>query len=223
MDLAMDLDELKLAWKTLDQRLERQSELQLAELHERRTRNLRSSLRPLAFGQALQMLFGVGAIVLGVLLWSTFTSITTVFVIGLIVHVYGIATIASAGAVLGGIARIDRTLPVVELQQRLARVRRAYIVSGAVIGLPWWLLWVAPPVVIVSLHNAQNGSTGLPAWLWLSLAVGVLGLLATWGFHRWLRRPGREDLAQRMHASAAGGSLRRAQAELDELERFARE
>jgi hypothetical protein len=223
MDHAMDLDELKLAWNTLDQRLQRQSALQLAELHDRRTRDLRSSLRPLALGQALQMLFGVGAIAVGVLLWSTFASLTTVFVVGLIVHVYGVAAIAAAGVVLGGIARIDRTLPVVELQRRLARLRRAYIVSGAVVGLPWWLLWMAPPIVIASLRNAQNGAAGLPAWLWLSLAASVLGLLATWAFHRWLQQPGREDLAQRMHASAAGGSLRRAQAELDALERFARE
>ncbi len=36
MDTTMELDDLKLAWKTLDARLQQQNALQLAELHDRR-------------------------------------------------------------------------------------------------------------------------------------------------------------------------------------------
>jgi hypothetical protein len=124
---------------------------------------------------------------------------------------------------LGGIARIDRGLPVLELQQRLATLRKTYIISGAVVGLPWWLLWMVPVIVAVSLKNAQSGVTGLPGWIWIALATCTLGVLATWAFDRWLRRPGREALARRLDDAAAGGSLRRAQAELDALKRYGEE
>ena len=59
----MELDDLKLAWKTLDQRLQRQNALQLAELHERGTGRIRSSLRPLFWSQMLQLLFGIATVV----------------------------------------------------------------------------------------------------------------------------------------------------------------
>ena len=174
-------------------------------------------------GQALQMLFGIVMILVGVALWKAFTVIMLVFATGLILHAYGIATMIAAGVVLGGIARIDSTLPVLQLHQRLAKLRRAYIVSAAVAGLPWWLLWMLPLAVIASLNAANDGSTGLSAWLWACLVVGVLGLLATWAFHRWLHRPGREALAKRMAISAAGASLRKAQAELDALKAYENE
>jgi hypothetical protein len=223
MDITMELDDLKQAWQSLDKRLQQQNALQLADLHERKTGNIRTSLRPLFWGQLLQMLFGIATVVAGVWLWKNFPAITTILVTGILVHVYGVATIIASGTLLGGISRIDRSLPVLELQQRLAKLRRAYILSGAVIGLPWWVLWMAPVIVVVSLKNAQAGVTGLPGWVWISLAACTLGMLATLAFDRWLKRPGREALAKRMEDSAAGGSLRRAQAELDELKRYVEE
>ncbi len=219
----MELDDLKLAWKTLDQRLQRQNALQLAELHERGTGRIRSSLRPLFWGQLLQLLFGIATVVAGVWLWKTFPTLTPILITGIVVHVYGVATIAASGAMLGGIAGINRSLPVLELQQRLAKLRRTYIVSGAVVGLPWWLLWMAPVIFVVSLKNAQTGVTSLPGWIWITLAACMLGVLATWAFDRWLKRPGREALAKRMDDAAAGGSLRKAQAELDALKRYGEE
>jgi hypothetical protein len=219
----MELDDLKLAWKTLDQRLQRQNALQLAELHERGTGRIRSSLRPLFWSQMLQLLFGIATVVAGVWLWKTFPALTPILIAGIVVHAYGVTTIIASSIMLGGIARIDRGLPVLELQQRLATLRKTYIISGAVVGLPWWLLWMVPVIVAVSLKNAQSGVTGLPGWIWIALATCTLGVLATWAFDRWLRRPGREALARRLDDAAAGGSLRRAQAELDALKRYGEE
>lgn len=223
METPLELDDLKLAWKTLDQRLQRQNALQLAELHERGTGRIRSSLRPLFWSQMLQLLFGIATVVAGVWLWKTFPAVTPILIAGIVVHVYGVTTIIASGVMLGGIARIDRGLPVLELQQRLAKLRKTYIISGAVVGLPWWLLWMVPVIVVVSLKNAQSGVTGLPGWIWITLAACTLGVLATWAFDRWLRRPGREALARRMDDAAAGGSLRKAQAELDALKRYGEE
>jgi hypothetical protein len=223
MDTTMELDDLKLAWKTLDARLQQQNALQLAELHDRKIGRIRASLRPLMLGQIVQMLFGAGCVIVGVGMWKTFSTIVPVLLAGIVFHVYGVLTIIAAGIVLGGIARIDHSLPVLELQQRLASLRKSYLISGMVIGLPWWVLWVLPLVAVASLHNAQVGAPGLPLWIWLCMAGGAIGILATWMLHRWLQRPGREALAERMQDSAAGGSLRRAQAELDALKRYAEE
>ena len=57
----------------------------------------------------------------------------------------------------------------------------------------------------------------------MSVAVGVLGLFGTWVFHRWSRDPRRPRLAAVMDAAVTGASLRKARAQLDELERFERD
>ncbi len=219
----MELDDLKQAWQSLDRQLERQNALLTMQWRDERARKLRSNLRPLFWGQLLQMLFGIAMVVAGVWLWKNFSAITVVLIAGIIVHLYGAATIIASGVVLDGISRIDRSLPVLELQQRLAKLRKAYLISGAVVGLPWWLLWMVPPVVVVSLRAQQTGeaafSTAILGWF----AVGIAGLLATLWFHRWSHKPGREALAKRLDDSAAGGSLRRAQAELETLKRYAQE
>jgi len=54
-------------------------------------------------------------------------------------------------------------------------------------------------------------------------AIGVAGLLATWGFYHWSRQPSRPRLAKLMEDSVTGVSLRRAQALLDEIAQFERE
>jgi hypothetical protein len=223
MNATMELDDLKLAWKTLDARLQQQNALQLAELHDRKIGRIRASLRPLMIGQLMQIFFGAGCVIAGVGMWKTFAAIVPVLLTGIVFHVYGVLTIIAACVVLSGIAKIDHSLPVLELQRRLAHLRKAYLISGMVIGLPWWLLWVLPLVAVVSLHNAQVGASGMPLWIWLCVAGGAAGILATWLFHRWLQRPGREALANRVQDSAVGGSLRRAQAELDALKRYAEE
>jgi hypothetical protein len=221
-----DLDDLKSTWKALGEQLQRQNPLQLAELRERSAGSIRSSLRPLFWGQIVQMLFGVGFLLLGVAMWKIgFGVALPLFIAGIIAHVYGVATAIASGVVLGQIAKIDASLPVVEMQHRLLRLRKTYLIGGMVVGLPWWVLWVVPLFVIASLHAMKTGvvDSGVPLWLWLCLAGGIAGLIGTGIFHRWLHRPGREALAKRMDDAAAGGSLRRAQAELDALKRYQRD
>lgn len=216
----MELDDLKQAWQTLDRRMQQQNALQLTLFREQKIGRIKTSLRPLFWGQVLQMMFGIATVVAGVWLWRNYSSNTAIVICGIVVQLYGIATIIASDVVLVGIARIDRTLPVLELQQRLAKLRRDYLIGGAVVGLPWWLLWMVPPVILMSLHMQNTGQTALPTAVFGWAAFGVLGLLATLGFYRWLRRPSRSALAKRLDDSAAGSSLRKAQAELDGLKAF---
>lgn len=229
MDTTMELDELKQTWKSLDAQLTLQNRLQLEALHERKVGSIRSRLRPLFWGQVVQMLFGAGMILIGVDVWASHRDTPHLLVAGIVVHAYGVAAIIAAGIVCGGIARIDPTAPVLELQRRLARLRKAYLLGGMSVGLPWWVFWVpfmmtlAMSATGVDIYAIAKASSPLLNWLNIGIGVGVLGLLGTWGFHRWSRHPDRASLGRWLDDAAAGGSLRKAQAELDALMRYAEE
>jgi hypothetical protein len=227
MDTTMELDELKQAWQTLDRRLQQHNAMQFQLLRDKRIDKMKSSLRPLFWGQTLSILLGVCMVLLGVDVWPSHRDVPHLLIAGILMHVYGVATVIASGMVCGMIAGIDHAAPVLELQQRLARLRKTYILGGMCVGLPWWVLWV-PFVMVLAMSVAgidiyaiaqSNGS--LLNWLNISAAAGVLGLFGTWWFHRWSRQPERAALAKRLEDGAAGGSLRKAQAELDALEQYA--
>jgi len=142
MESIMEIDDLKHAWQSLDQRLDQQHTLQLHVLRERKLDSLRRHLRPLVWGHVLQMLFGVLLVLLSVSVWSQHLHQTHLLVAGLVMHLYGIAVIIFGGVMLGRISRIDYSTPVLGLQKQLASVRRQYVIGGMCVGLPWWLLWV---------------------------------------------------------------------------------
>lgn len=176
MDSSIELAELKRAWQALDANLQRQNDIQYALLHDKRVRRVRSRLRPLLVGQCLQMLFGIALIVLGVDVWRHYWEVPHLLVTGVLIHVFGVATVAAGGTVLSLIARIDHSQPVLELQRRLAEVRRAYVVSGLLVGMPWWVAWVpflmamAASVAGVDAYE-RAGGTWFGNWLLISVAV----------------------------------------------------
>lgn len=219
----MELDDLKQAWHALDARLEQQNALGLQLLTDRKLDKARRQLRPLWWGQVAQMLFGVLCVLLGATCWNLHADQTPLLVAGIVVHVYGIATIIAGGITLGLIGRIDYAAPVVHIQKQLARLRRFYVASGAAVGLAWWVLWVPFLMVLAGLDRDADGQTWLQPWVYASLVIGVAGLLATAWFHRWSRLPGRPRLAKAMDDSVTGRSLRKAQARLDEIARFERD
>ncbi len=229
MDTTMELDDLKHTWQALDRRLQQQNALQFELLREKRVGKMKSSLRPLLIGQIVQMLFGVWLIVIGAHVWSSHHDIPHLLAAGLVTHVFGISTVIAGGIVCGGIAGIDHAAPVLGLQRKLARLRKAYLISGMCVGLPWWVIWVPFIMTLamsstgIDIYAVANASSPLTNWLNISLAVGVLGLFGTWIFHRWSLHPDRAALGKKLEDSAAGGSLRRAQAELDALKRYAEE
>lgn len=216
----MELDEVKSAWQTLDQRLQLTNALKLHELRERTLTKTRSSLRPLLWGQVAQiLLFGVPCILLAALLWMSEPAFASVIVAGVVLHAYGILTIISAGMVLGQLAKIDHAAPVVEIQKKLARTRTLYVRSGMIAGLPWWFMWVVILMVLKGLGDVDLLKEA-PSLVWMGVGVGAVGLLGTFWFHRWARRPERTTLGRWMDNSLTGGSLRKAMVQLQEVQRF---
>ena len=224
METTMELDDFKSAWQALDQRLQLDNTLKLHGLRERNLDKARGNLRPLFWGQVVQTLFGIPFILLAALLWirggqSGEGLPWTTIVAGIVVQLYGIATIAMAGQTLLRIREIDYTQPVVDIQKRLAVLRRTYIVNGMLAGLPWWFLWV-PLLMVLAGLGGHDLYANAPELVWIGLGVGVAGLAATAWFHRWSRDPARPRLARAVDASVTGGSLQRARAQVDEIARF---
>ncbi|WP_242108435.1 serine/threonine protein kinase [Luteimonas aquatica] len=218
----MDPDELKSAWQSLDRRLQQHNAIHLQLFRDSRLDKARSRLRPLFWGQIAQILFGLAFVLLAGVLWSRQPDAPHLVIAGVLVQLYGIVTIALAGGTLGKISAIDYAAPVLTIQKQLGALRQFYMHNGMVIGLSWWVLWV--PVIMV-LAGVTGGDlyARSPLTVWCGLGVGVLGLLATWGFHRWAHHPSRARLGQRLDDNAAGGSIRRTQSLVEEIARFEQE
>lgn len=215
----MELDDFKSAWQALDARLSRQDRLQLELLRERKLDNARRGLRSLVFGQWLQLLLGVGITVLGVACWSRNLDVPALFASGVLLHAFGVITAAMAGLTLGLVAMIDYSAPVVVIQKQMARLLRFHTVNSNVCGLPWWIMWVVVVLGFAGLGDVDR-SVPTPAWIWLSLAVGIAGLLGTWAWTAWRARRG--PVPDRDMADGCDG-IRRGRRLLDEIARFEQE
>lgn len=218
----MELDDFKSAWQSLDRRLQLDNTLKLHELRERKLDRTRGSLRPLYWGQVMQILFGIAFVLLASLLWMSQPAHASSIVAGVLVQAYGVLTIIAAGVVLGRLGNIDYAQPVVGIQKQLLRARTLYIRSGMVAGLPWWFLWIAVLQTLAGLGDVDLLAKA-PALVWSGYGIGVAGLLGTGWFHRWARRPHRAEFGRKMDESLSGDSLRKALAQLDELQRFERD
>ena len=173
---------------------------------------VRVSLGSLRSGQVIQILIGVALVLLGAFCWNQNYGLTHRIVCGVILHVYGVIVIAAAAHVLTRIGRMDYSEPVTTVRKMLDRVRRAYLMTGPVIGFPWWLMWM--PVCVAIGFDAVL----YPVSLWVSLVIGVVGLAGSlWLYWRVLHSS--EGSAKKWQKSFAGEGLARAYMTLGEIER----
>jgi len=218
--MTMELDDMKAAWQTLNQRLDAQEALNLHVFRDGKLDRMKRGLRPLVWGQSIQIVIGVLIALWGGSFWTEHLHTPDLLIAGVIVHLAGISMIALGALMETLIARIDYSAPVLTIQRRLAQLRKVYVYGGLAVGLPWWLLWM--PFLMVALGYAGvDLYQHAPSVIWAGSAVGVAGLLATLGFMRWAGK--RPRLAERLEDNAAGGSIRKAQACLDEIAQFEKE
>jgi hypothetical protein len=218
--MTMELDEMKLAWQALDRRLDQQHALNVQMFRDSRTDAARRGLRPLIWGQTLQMVIGAAGLLVSAPVWVAHRDQPAMLVAGLVLHAYFLGMIIVAAMVQVQIARIDFATPVVAIQRQLLTLRRIYAIGGAcVVGLPWWFLTAPLLVLLTGGAIMQNA----PQVIWAQLAVGALGLLGTGWFYRWAHRPQRVALGRRLDKGATGASIRRAQAAAADIARFEQE
>ena len=214
----MELDDMKLAWQELGAQLERQHSLGLRIVRDHGLDKVRRGLRPLMFGQVLQVLLGAALSYWAASFWATHLHSLHLLVCGLLVQAYGILLIVLAGNNLYRIHRIDHTAPLLEIQRRLAELRAFRVrVEGPLHGVLGWFVRI--PVTLIALAGAgiDLWSRGVVLW---AVACSLFGLAAIWS-GVWLMR--RRGWGRRFDDNSAGRSVTRAQAVLEEIARFERE
>ena len=215
----MELDDLKLAWQTLDARLARLDQVQLDLLQERRFDRARRNLRPLLVGMALQALLGLGLVLLGVACWTRNPDVPGLLLSGLALHAFGVMHIALAGIVAGLASTLDYGASVLAIQKRLRLLLRMQVFNSNACGAPWWIMWVVVVIGVAGLSPAP-ASAATPAWIWISLGIGAIGTVATWAWTaRAARKP--DPLYARIDDGADG--IRRNLRLFDDIERFERD
>lgn len=216
----MELDDLKAAWQTLDARLSRQHQLQFELLRERKLDTARRGLRGLVVGQWLQLLLGVGLILLGVACWTRNIEVPGLFATGVALHAFGVLTTVLAALTVVLVGTVDYAAPVTMIQRQLARLQRFYALNANLCGAPWWVMWVLVVVGFAGLGKVDPDAP-TPAWIVASFWIGVAGTLATWA---WAWRRGRHVEAdlERTHGDGGDG-IRRGRRLLDEVARFEQE
>ena len=215
-----DIDDLKIVWKELNRQLERQNSLTLRQIKETKLGRFRSGLRPLVFGQTLQLILGAIIAAVSADFWVSHLNQPHLLLSGLFLQAYGILFIAFAVRDLMLIRRIDYAAPIVVIQKQLAELRTWHIQAAIWYGMAGSVVWL--PVLIIVLHLL-----GADIWIrkpravWWLLASAFVCLAFNYGLLRLARTPGRFGRA--LAGSWIGRSVNRTQAALTEIEEFERE
>lgn len=221
----VELEDMKLAWQALGVQLERQNAISLELLRGRQADGMRRHLRPLMWGQSLQILLGIAIMLWGISFWATHLGIWQAMACGIAMQLFGTLAFAFPIRLLAMQQGIDYAAPVVEIQRRLVQMRAwrvkveapVFAVVGGVIWILALLMWAQYEGDRVGLNLWQHMRPGVMMWLLLTtgVSVGVVFLARAvarkLGHGRWLEN------------GLAGGSIVKAEAALAEIASFERE
>jgi hypothetical protein len=219
----MEPDDLKSAWKALEQRLDRQRAVSLDLFTESRIQAARGRLLWFAVGKWLQVALAIGLSVFAATFWVAERAHPALLASGLALHAYGVALAIAGVMELLLVVRLRAARPVVTIQRYLAylRVCRARIMPW--LALSHWLLWVPAVLVLFRVLFGVDLGAERPIVVLTFLAAGALGLFAT----LWLLYAAPPRLRRRARAFAettsTGAAIAAAEGLLDEVDRFAAE
>ncbi|MCL1551545.1 hypothetical protein [Xanthomonas nasturtii] len=218
----MELDDIALAWRSLEQRLEQQTALTGQLLGDMRGHAARRQLRPLWLSQSAQLLCAIALSGVTAHSWLTFADQAAAIAGGVLLHVWCVALAISAARQLWLLSQLDFAGPLLQTQRALAQLRRWRTRVAPWLGVAFWVVWVA---VADAAWRALTGLSLPHAWLLgngLLGVLGVLGGLATWLGYRRLQHNGHPWL-ERIDTAHAGRSVARAETLLEQIARFQRE
>lgn len=216
----MELDDMKLAWQSIDRRLEQVHALDFENYKDRKLAGARRRLMPLQAAALVQFVVGVAMILLFVSFWSSHLEVPHLLVSGALLHAYSVMMIISACRELNIIHGIDYAGPVSAIQRKLAQLRAWRIRMAAVYGVTGCFVWIPFVLVACKAWTGVDIYALAPRAVAFLVVIGAGSLLLLIAVRHWLRQPGREGLAKRLADSHAGKSVRGAQAVLDEIVRF---
>ena len=216
----MELDDLKQTWQRMERELQAQKRITAELLAERKGSKLEASLKPLFFWQLVQLIVGICLTVLAGRYWSANVEQTSMLIVGIIVHIYALLLIINGARVLLRIKEIDVGAPVTALQKQVAQLERTYVLSGWILGLPWWLLWIPVSLMLLSLVGIDISGVPMQSWLPANIVVGIIGMVLTVVGFRWAQRTDRPGVRARAERMASGVSIDKAKQLLADLQRF---
>src|SRR4051794_35104951 len=126
MEMAMEIDELKSAWQTLDRHLQQQSALDVHFFRERKLDKVSKGMRRLYWGKIVQILFGDALIYFGIMCTMRYLTAPHLLACSVFMLAYGVMIVVFGGVMLGRISRIDYSAPVLEIQKRVGALQRAH-------------------------------------------------------------------------------------------------
>ena len=221
----MELDDLKTAWRTLDERVNASIALNLRVQTEIKLDRARASLRRLAWSPRYELVANVvAAVPIGRFLAGHVHELRF-FLPAIVLQATLVALIVAGAKQLSLLAGVDYSAPVVAIQRQLAalyalrlRVSRWTLACGP-------LLWV--PLAIVAakgLFGVDLYQSVGTTWIVTSLIAGVAAiLLALWISQRCADRLHRSSFWRRLSDDLAGRNLAKAMRVVRELAEFAEE
>ena len=169
-----------------------------------------TSLRPLFWGQILQMLCGILFIAIGVHCWAPNQHIPHRVISGATLHAYGTLLILAAAVVCTRIKRLDYSKSVEHIRDGLNTIRHSYLRFGTIVGFAWWLLWI-PLAVALGFDAVVD-----PTALWVSVTIGGVGLaLSIIAIFKFLQS--KKPVVEQWKDALAGKSLHAAYLAIDEI------
>jgi hypothetical protein len=220
--MTMELDELKQAWARMEDRQEGMEALLRQDFRERRMEKSRASLRRTLCWLGLEVVGWIAFVVWVATFWVAHRHVPHLLVMGLLLHVYGVAAIWSCATQWFLLARIYLfDAPVLVLQRRLAQLRRFRVYSTLALGLPWWCLWLLVSLVAIADFGGVDLYAAGASWIWANMAVGLVGIgVSVWLARRVAGRSIRSPFLQRIVDDMSGCNLIKASRQLDEIARF---
>ncbi|WP_372380707.1 hypothetical protein [Xanthomonas sp. NCPPB 1754] len=215
----MELDDIALAWRSLEQRLDQQAALTGQVLGDLRSHAARAHLRPLWLSQSAQLLCAIAVSGIVAHSWLSFAEQAAAVVGGVLLQAWCVALAASAARQLWLLSQLDFARPLLQTQRALAQLRRWRTRVAPWLGVAFWVLWVAVAGAAWRVFTGQSLPT---AWLLCNLLVGVIGGIGTWLGYRRLQRSGHPWL-ERLDTAHAGRSVARTETLLEQIARFQRE
>jgi hypothetical protein len=226
MNTGIELDDLKSAWRKLDARLASLESLGVDLLRERRagerSKRTRASIRalwPLALGQIVQFAIGAAVILFAAIWWSSNLDRAHLVACGMFLHATGIWMAASAGYELALLAGLRWTMPVLDLQKRLAQLRQWRTRNSFIFVWIGCFAWV--PMLLIGFAEAgvdlwQHKPLVVASWFGSAFVSAAL----FWAAIRAFRAGRFRKLAAALRIDAAGQSIRRAELALADVARF---
>lgn len=222
----MQLDEMKAAWRELNQRVEQNNALLVDTRRRLQLDRAQSALRRWSWLPAIELVFGVVTVlVAGAFLARHAAAILVApaaAIPALLIAVLGIAVFAASVRQLALVIGIDYSSAVVAMQRRMLAARRLRLRMtwwDLLIGIPLWPVFVI--FALQALGNFDIYRIFSPVWLIINAVAGlVIVAVLVWIARRQSNAISRSPILSRLADEIAGGGLVTAMEQLNELSRF---